>query len=122
MAAGVGGAILIIAMAGLFGLAYAGIGMSIALRTGSAQAAQAGFLVFFPLLFLSPAFAPKDVFAPWLEFLATINPITYVLQGMRGLVLDGWDLGSLAGAFASIIGLAAFTLSLTLAAMRSRVG
>ncbi|MGB2695576.1 MAG: ABC transporter permease [Dehalococcoidia bacterium] len=122
MESGVGGALLIVAMGGLFGLAYAGIGMAIALRTGSAQAAQAGFLVFFPLLFLSPALAPKENFAPWLEFLATINPITYVLQGMRGLVLDGWDPGSLAGAFAAIFGLAAFTLSLTLAAMRSRVG
>lgn len=122
MEAGPGGALLIIAMAGMFGLAYAGIGMSIALRTGSAQAAQAGFLLFFPLLFLSPAFAPKEIFAGWLEFLATINPITYILQGMRGLVLDGWDLDSLAGALGAIFGLAALTLSMTLAAMRSRIG
>jgi len=120
MAAGPGGFLLIIAMGGTFGLAYAGIGMAIALRTGSAQAAQAGFLVFFPLLFLSPAFAPKEIFTDWLEFLATINPITYILQGMRHLVLEGWDLGSLAGALAAIVGLAAFTLTMTLAALRSR--
>jgi ABC-2 type transport system permease protein len=120
MEAGPLGALLIIAMAGLFGLAYSGIGMSIALRTGSAQAAQAGFLLFFPLLFLSPAFAPKEIFAGWLEFLATINPVTYILQGMRHLVLDGWSLGSLAAAFGSIAGFAAVTLSLTLAALRSR--
>ena len=120
MAAGPAGALLIIGMAGAFGLAYAGIGMAIALRTGSPQAAQAGFLVFFPLLFLSPAFAPKEIFADWLEFLATINPITYILQGMRHLVLEGWDLGSLAGALAAIVGLAAFTLTMTLAALRSR--
>jgi ABC-2 type transport system permease protein len=120
MAAGPLGALLIIAMAGLFGLAYSGIGMSIALRTGSAQAAQAGFLLFFPLLFLSPAFAPKEIFAGWLEFLATINPVTYILQGMRHLVLEGWSLSSLAAAFGSIGGFAAVTLSLTLAALRSR--
>lgn len=120
MAAGPLGALLLIGMAGGFGLAYSGIGMAIALRTGSAQAAQAGFLLFFPLLFLSPAFAPKEIFSGWLRFLATINPITYILQGMRGLVLDGWDLGSLAAAFAAIIGLAAITLTLTLAALRSR--
>lgn len=120
MAAGPLGALLIIGMAGAFGLAYSGIGLAIALRTGSAQAAQAGFLLFFPLLFLSPAFAPKEIFADWLEFLATINPITYILQGMRGLVLDGWDVGSLAAAFASIAGFAVFTFTLTLAALRSR--
>src|SRR5574341_577313 len=90
MEAGVGGAVVFVVIAGLFGVAYSGIGLSIALRTGSAQAAQAGFLVFFPLLFLSPAFAPKELFAGWLEFLATINPVTYVLEGLRSLVLEGW--------------------------------
>jgi ABC-2 type transport system permease protein len=120
MEAGLLGAIVIVAMAGLFGLAYSGIGMAIALRTGSAQAAQAGFLIFFPLLFLSPALAPKEVFAGWLRFLATINPVTYILQGMRGLILHGWDWGSVGGALAAIVGLAMFTLSLTLAALRGR--
>jgi ABC-2 type transport system permease protein len=94
--------------------------MSIALRTGSVQAAQAGFLIFFPLLFLSPAFAPKEVFSPWLEFLATINPVTYVLEGLRSLVLVGWDFEALVYALLSIAGLGALTLSLTLAALRSR--
>lgn len=120
MEAGVIGFLAVVVIAGLFGLAYAGIGMSIALRTGSPQASQAGFLVFFPLLFLSPAFAPKEVFAGWLEFLATINPVTYILQGMRELVLEGWDWGSVAGALAAIAGLAGFTVSMTLAALRWR--
>jgi ABC-2 type transport system permease protein len=122
MEAGPAGALVIIALAGLFGLAYSGIGMAIALRTGSAQAAQAGFLIFFPLLFLSPALAPKEVFSDWLKVLATINPVTYVLQGMRDLILEGWDWQSLAGALGSIAGLAAFTLSLTLLALRGRTG
>jgi ABC-2 type transport system permease protein len=114
------GALMIIAMSGAFGIAYSGIGLSIALRTGSAQAAQLGFLLFFPLLFLSPAFAPKDVFSGWLEFLATINPVTYLLQGMRDLVLDGWDIRSLAEALAAIAGIGAFTMTLTLTALRFR--
>ena len=120
METGFFGVVVIVAMAGAFALSYAGIGMAIALKTGSAQASQAGFLLFFPLLFLSPAFAPKEVFAGWLEFLATINPITYLLQGMRALVLEGWDLESLLAAFGSIAGFAIVTLSLTLAALRSR--
>jgi ABC-2 type transport system permease protein len=107
-------------MSGLFGLAYSGIGLAIALRTGSAQAAQTGFLIFFPLLFLSPAFAPKEFFADWLQFLATINPVTYILEGMRDLVLEGWDWSSLAAAFAAIGGLGAFTITLVLLALRSR--
>jgi ABC-2 type transport system permease protein len=120
MESGVLGFAVILLMGGAFGLAYAGIGVAIALKTGSAQAAQTGFLIFFPLLFLSPAFAPKEVFAGWLEFLATINPVTYILQGMRDLVIDGWGAKSLAGAFASISGLAAFTMTLVMLSLRSR--
>ena len=120
MDAGVVGAVAFVLVAGLFGLAYSGIGLSIALRTGSVQAAQAGFLIFFPLLFLSPAFAPKEVFSDWLELLATINPVTYVLEGLRSLVLQGWEWDRLAYALLSIAGLGAVTLSMTLMALRSR--
>jgi ABC-2 type transport system permease protein len=120
MESGVLGFVVILLMGGAFGLAYAGIGVAIALKTGSAQAAQTGFLIFFPLLFLSPAFAPKEVFAGWLEFLATINPVTYILEGMRSLVLDGWDAQSLAAAFASIMGFGIFTITLVMLSLRSR--
>ncbi len=112
---------MVLLLAGLFGIAYAGFGLSIALRTGNAQASQAGFLIFFPLLFLSPAFAPKEIFDNWLEVLATINPVTYILEGMRTLVLEGWDWEALAKAFAAIIGLGAFTQTLVLTALRYRV-
>jgi ABC-2 type transport system permease protein len=120
MESGVLGVVALVVLAGMFGLAYSGIGLSIALRTGSPQAAQVGFLVFFPLLFLSPAFAPTEAFAGWLEFLATINPVTYILEGMRSLVLEGWEWDKLAYAVLSIVGLGAFTLTLTLLALRSR--
>jgi ABC-2 type transport system permease protein len=114
------GGVVLVLMAGAFGLAYSGIGMALALKTGSAQAAQLGFLIFFPLLFLSPAFAPKEFFSPWLEFLATINPVTYIVEGMRSLVLDGWDAAAIAKAFAAIVGMGAFTLSLVVWGLRSR--
>ncbi|HEY8172702.1 MAG TPA: ABC transporter permease [Dehalococcoidia bacterium] len=120
MATGPLGVVVLLLMSGAFGLAYSGIGLAIALRTGSAQAAQVGFLLFFPLLFLSPAFAPKEFFAPWLEFLATINPVTYIIEGMRDLVLVGWDFKSLALAFASIVGLGTFTMSLVVWGLRGR--
>jgi ABC-2 type transport system permease protein len=120
MEAGPLGAVTLVALAGIFAPAYAGFGMSIALRTGSVQAAQAGFLIFFPMLFLSPAFAPKEVFDGWLETLATINPVTYVLQGQRTLILEGWDWEALGKAVAAIAALGAFTLGLSLSALRYR--
>jgi ABC-2 type transport system permease protein len=115
------GVVALLVLAGLFGISYAGIGLSIALRTGNAQASQAGFLIFFPLLFLSPAFAPKEIFAGWLEALATINPVTYILEGMRTLILEGWDWEALGKAMAAIGGLGAFTLTLAFSALRYRV-
>ncbi len=120
MEAGVFGYVAILFLAGLFGLAYAGFGLAIALRTGSPQAAQAGFLIFFPLLFLSPAFAPKGQFDPWLETLATINPVTYILEGMRTLVLEGWDWGQIGEALLAIAVLAAINMPLALWALRHR--
>jgi ABC-2 type transport system permease protein len=120
MASGVAGAVTIVLLGGAFGVAYSGIGLAIALRTGSPQAAQAGFLIFFPLLFLSPAFAPTEVFADWLKVLAALNPVTYILEGMRELVLDGWSWGSVGGALASIAGIGAFTLTLTILALQWR--
>ena len=120
MEAGPLGAVTLVLLSGIFAPAYAGFGMSIALRTGSTQAAQAGFLIFFPLLFLSPAFAPKEFFDGWLEFLANINPVTYVLQGQRALILEGWDWEEMAKALGAIVGLGAVTLTLALYALRYR--
>jgi ABC-2 type transport system permease protein len=114
------GVLMLMLIGGSFGIAYSGIGLAIALRTGSAQAAQLGFLLFFPLLFLSPAFAPKEVFSPWLETVATFNPVTYILQGMRSLVLDGWDFRKLGEAFLAVGALGTLTMTLVFLALRSR--
>ncbi|MXV80345.1 MAG: ABC transporter permease [Chloroflexi bacterium] len=134
MASGVPGAILILVIAGLFGGAYSGIGIFIAMRTGNAQAAQAGFLLFFPLLFMAPAFAPLDVFDSWLKWIATVNPVTYIMEGMRGLVMDGYmwpifedgqvvgvkDPPALHWAFVSLAGFSIFTLTIASLALRAR--
>ena len=114
------GFLAMILLSGMFGLAYSGLGVALALRTGSAQAAQLGFLIFFPLIFLSPAFAPKEFFAGWLQALATINPVTYVVEGMRDLVLNGWDAGSLAAMLGAIVGLGVVTMTLVAWGYRAR--
>jgi len=104
----------------VFALAYSGIGVAIALKTGSPQAAQAGFLLFFPLLFLAPTFAPIEVFATWLEVIARSNPVTYILEGMRALVTGGWEIGPLLKGSAAIVGMGVLTFTLTAMALRGR--
>jgi ABC-2 type transport system permease protein len=84
---GVPGVVLLILLSALWGVAYAGIAMAIALKTKNVQTTNASFLIFFPLLFLTPNFVPLELLAPPLRVLARVNPVTYVIQGLRELVL-----------------------------------
>ena len=90
------GALVIILLSAAFGVAYAGFGILVALRTRNVQATQSSFLLFFPLLFLTPNFVPFDRLSPVMETLARINPVSYVIVGLRSLVIDGWRIGQLA--------------------------
>ncbi|MCY1691564.1 ABC transporter permease [Exiguobacterium sp. SL14] len=84
---GVSGFFLTILLALGFGLAFAGYSVGVALKTRNAQAAQAGTLLFFPLIFLSTTFVPKDLIeAEWLKIATTINPTTYIMEGMRSVL------------------------------------
>ena len=95
-------------------MAYAGFGLLVALKTRNVQATQSSFLLFFPLLFLTPNFVPFDRLSPLMETLARINPVSYVIVGMRGLVIDGWNLGQIAVAVLVIVGLGAVLTGLSL--------
>ena len=101
---GLPGAVVLVALSALWGVAYAGIGLLVALRTRSVQATNASFLVFFPLLFLTPNFVPFDRLTGLMEALARANPVSYVIEGLRSLVLNGWDLGKLGVCLAVIVG------------------
>jgi ABC-2 type transport system permease protein len=111
---GLGGAVVIVLFSALFGVAYAGFGILIALRTRNVQATQASFLLFFPLLFLTPNFVPFDRLSSLMETLARINPISYVIVGVRGLIIDGWNLGQLAVCAGVIVGLGIILTGLSL--------
>jgi ABC-2 type transport system permease protein len=113
---GVLGAIAIVILAALFGVAYAGFGILVALHTRNVQATQSSFLLFFPLLFLTPNFVPFDRLSPVMETLARINPISYVIVGERSLVINGWVAGQLAVCAGVIVALG---LVLTLLSLRA---
>jgi ABC-2 type transport system permease protein len=85
--AGVPGVILLVLLASLFGVAYAGIGQIIALKTRNYQAVNMSSLIFFPLLFMAPAPLPRDEMQGWLQTAATYNPVSYIMEGLRSAVL-----------------------------------
>jgi ABC-2 type transport system permease protein len=114
---GVAGAIVIVLLAALFGVAYAGFGILVALRTRNVQATNTSFLLFFPLLFLTPNFVPFDRLSPLMETLARINPVSYVIVGIRSLVIDGWDAGKIGVSVAVIVGMGIILTGLSLRAI-----
>jgi ABC-2 type transport system permease protein len=111
---GIAGAIVIVLLSALFSVAYAGFGVLVALRTRNVQATQSSFLLFFPLLFLTPNFVPFERLSPVMETFARINPVSYVIVGLRSLVIDGWKLGELAICFGVIAGLGVILTGLSL--------
>jgi ABC-2 type transport system permease protein len=117
MESGVLGALVLVVLAALFGVGYAGFGILVALRTRNVQATNTSFLLFFPLLFLTPNFVPFDRLSSLMETLARINPVSYVIVGLRSLVIDGWDAGKLAASGAVIVGLVTLLTALSLRAI-----
>jgi ABC-2 type transport system permease protein len=108
LASGVVGFVLLVLLTALWAIVYAGYMQVIALKTRSAAATNSAGLVFFPLLFLTPNFVPRDLLTRPMEIAATINPVTYVMEAMRSLILVdlAWDtigLGFLVVAIAGLI-------------------
>jgi ABC-2 type transport system permease protein len=119
VAAGPLGFALVVALAFLWGMAFAGYAAFIALKTKNAAATQAATFAFFPLIFLSYTFVPEEyVTAGWLRVAATINPTTYVFDSMRSLLNTGWDATSLLVGFALTFGFATLTGVMALWAAR----
>ena len=108
------GAVVIVLLSALFGVAYAGFGLLVALRTRNVQATQSSFLLFFPLLFLTPNFVPFDRLSPLMETLARINPVSYVIVGLRSLVIDGWELDKIVVALLVIVAMGLVLTGLSL--------
>lgn len=119
---GIPGALVLIVLSSVFGLAYSGFGFAIALKTGNAQATQSMWFLMMPLIFLTTLFAPKEALSGWLEAAATLNPMTYLLEGMRALSMGTGDAGDVVVAFLAVAGLGIVSLTLTSLALRSRLG
>jgi ABC-2 type transport system permease protein len=116
------GVLVFMVLASLWSLAFAGFGYAIALKTGNPAAVNSSFLLFFPFLFLTSSYVPREQLSPWLDAIAGFNPVTYLLEGMRSVVLvDGWQWGELAQALVAIAVVGGVSMSLCFAALRGRI-
>jgi ABC-2 type transport system permease protein len=112
------GAVVLLLLATLIALAFGSIGAFAALRTGSGEAVQGLFPALFVFLFISSMNLPRNLIEiDWFRTAATINPVSYLIEGIRSLIIVGWDVQALALAFGialtiTIVGLAAATWAL----------
>ena len=114
IASGIPGFLLLVLLSSLWGVVYAGFMQLIALKTRSAAATNSGGLIFFPLLFLTPNFVPRELLTEPMEVAATLNPVTYLMEALRSLILDDLAWSKIWPGFAVLFALGAVMLVLNI--------
>jgi ABC-2 type transport system permease protein len=103
-------------------LAFGALGLFAALRTGSGEAVQGLFPAFFVFLFLSSMAIPRNLMTvDWFRWVATANPVSYLIEGTRSLIVVGWDAQALALGFAIAGAIAVVAITLAAWALRQRL-
>jgi ABC-2 type transport system permease protein len=111
---GAAGALVLLLLYSLIVLAFGSFGAFAALRTGSGEAVQGLFPALFVFLFLSSMNMPRNLIEiDWFRTVATLNPVSYLIEGVRSLIIIGWDWQALglAFGFAGAIAVAGLTLA-----------
>jgi ABC-2 type transport system permease protein len=112
IASGPLGFVLLVSLTALWGVVYSGFIQLIALKSRSAAAVNSGGLIFFPLLFLTPNFVPREMLTEPMEVAATVNPVTYLMESLRSLILEDLDWGTILPGFGVVAALGVVMLVL----------
>jgi ABC-2 type transport system permease protein len=113
---------VLLALAMLIALAFAAIGAFVGLRSGSGEAVQGFFPLFFVLLFLSSSSLPRNLIEQdWFRAIATWNPVSYLVEGVRSFMIVGWDGEALALGFGFALAIAAIGITGASLALRTRL-
>ena len=119
---GPAGALVLLAFSVLISIAFGALGALAALRTGSGEAVQSLFPAFFVFLFLSSMSLPRNLIeTDWFRAVATANPVSYLIECIRSLIITGWDGQALALGFGIAFALALVAVTLANRALRTRL-
>lgn len=102
----------------LFAMAWSCIGMISALRTQNARLVQSLFILVFPLLYLTTSQSPRELLPSTFAQITDYNPVTYIIEGIRALVLDGWGNPDIAYGFYAALGMFLVLVTLTVMSFR----
>jgi ABC-2 type transport system permease protein len=115
------GVIPMVLLASFWGLAFSGIGIGVALRTGSGQATQGAQFLAFPLMMLTTTFAPRELLNGWLHAAVPYNPISYILDAMRSFSLTGFHIWTVGKGLIAAGALMTLTVSFAVASLKRRL-
>jgi len=115
------GIVVVVIIAATFAAAVGGLGVYLAIRTGSGEAVQGMFPLFLALLFFSSAFFPLDTMTGWYHAVASVNPISYLVESMRDEVLGGATIWTALTGIGIAAGLAAISISASAITLRRRL-
>lgn len=106
-AAGLGGVVVILAIAMCFSLILSGLSLALAatIKVQETLMAIVNFLTM-PLMFTSNALFPKEAMPSWLAAIASINPVSHAVAPLRELTISGWDWAGMAPSLGVVVGLA----------------
>ena len=122
IATGAAGVVVLLVYAAIVSLAFGALGAFLAFRTGSGETIQAMFPVLFVFLFISSMNAPRDLIeVEWFQTAATLNPVSYMIECVRSLIVTGWDGQALALGFGFAIVLGLASVALASRALRTRM-
>ena len=121
-AAGVLGVLVLFAFSFVVAVGFGALGIFAALRTGSGEAVQGLFPIFFVFLFISSMAMPRNlIHTTWFRDIATVNPVSYLLECVRSLIITGWDGQALALGFGIAAGIAVIAISLAAWSLNGRL-
>ena len=120
--AGVAGALVVIVLGSLAATGFGAIGCATALKTGSGEAVQGMFPLFFVFIFLSSSNLPRNLLKTgWFHTIANWNPISYLIEAFRSLFIFGWDAAALERGFAVALGILLVGLGFVVLTLRGRL-
>ena len=125
--------VVLIVLTLVLGVTALSLGLSFALP-GHIELIAVIFVTNLPLLFSSTALVPLSFMPPWLQMVASLNPLSYAIEPIRYIYLHpgNWGLGSvvmqapfaeitLATALAVLIGFCVVSLALIQPLLRRRI-
>jgi len=115
-------ALVLVLLALLVAAGFASAGIWVALRTGSGEAVQSQFPIFFFAILISSMNMPRNLIeVDWFRDVATFNPVSYMIEGLRSLVIEGWNAEALLLGFGFSIVFVLIAMTLSAFALRKRL-